>query len=162
MNRGMKIFLAETGTPRGLFPARGRGWGKISPRQSSRGRGRGKFPPAGTGMGSRSPTGNSPLPSLGSVVIFVRSLDLPPVPIRPKSPYGSLVAFAKLLDLPIALSSPSPARKTSQDFTSGMKASLWGARLMALPSISGCLGAFCLETFSRSACLGCLCQTLCS
>jgi hypothetical protein len=41
-----------------------------------------------------------------------------------------------------------------------MKASLWGACLMALPSISGCLGAFRFETF-RSACLGWLCQTPC-
>jgi hypothetical protein len=29
----------------------------------------------------------------------------------------------------------------TNDFTSGMKASLWGARLMALPSAFGCLGA---------------------
>jgi hypothetical protein len=43
-----------------------------------------------------------------------------------------------------------------------MKASMWGARLMALPSISGCLGASWFETFLRSACLEWLCQTLCS
>jgi hypothetical protein len=43
-----------------------------------------------------------------------------------------------------------------------MKASLWGARLMALPSTSGCLGASCFETFMRSACLEWLRQTVCS
>jgi hypothetical protein len=49
-----------------------------------------------------------------------------------------------------------------QDFASGVKANLWGARLMALPSTSGYLGAFCFRTFPRSACLEWLCQTLCS
>jgi hypothetical protein len=45
--------------------------------------------------------------------------------------------------------------------TSGMKASLWVACLVALASISKCLGAFCLKTFLRSACLEWLYQTLC-
>jgi hypothetical protein len=40
-----------------------------------------------------------------------------------------------------------------------MKASPWGARLMALPSASGVLGRYRLETFLRSACLGWLYQT---
>jgi hypothetical protein len=48
------------------------------------------------------------------------------------------------------------------DFTSGMKASPWGAHLTALPSASGCLGAYVLETFLSSACLKWLRQTLCS
>jgi hypothetical protein len=39
---------------------------------------------------------------------------------------------------------------------------MWGARLMALPSTSRCLGASWFETFLRSACLEWLCQTLCS
>jgi hypothetical protein len=43
-----------------------------------------------------------------------------------------------------------------------MKASLWGARLMAPPSTSRSLGAYAFETSLRSACLECLCQTLCS
>jgi hypothetical protein len=43
-----------------------------------------------------------------------------------------------------------------------MKDSLLGAHLMALPSTSTCLGADWFETFSRSACLGWLCQTPCS
>jgi hypothetical protein len=42
----------------------------------------------------------------------------------------------------------------------GMKASPWGARLMALPSASECLDAASFETFLRSACLEWLCQTL--
>jgi hypothetical protein len=43
-----------------------------------------------------------------------------------------------------------------------MKASLWGAHLMALPSTSRCLGAYVFETSPRSACLEWLYQTLCS
>jgi hypothetical protein len=54
-----------------------------------------------------------------------------------------------------------PALDT-KDFTSGMKSSLWGARLMALPSTFACLGAYVFETFLRSACLECLGQTPCS
>jgi hypothetical protein len=63
-------------------------------------------------------------------------------------------------DLPRSVCSCKPCHPAldTQDFMSGMKASLWGARLMALTSASGCLGAIDL----RSACLGWLCQTLCS
>jgi hypothetical protein len=55
--------------------------------------------------------------------------------------------------------SPTSLLWTSKDFMSGMKA-FWGARLMALPSASGCLGASRFETFLRLACLEWLCQTL--
>jgi hypothetical protein len=38
-----------------------------------------------------------------------------------------------------------PACSGHPRFYVGLKASLWGARLMALPSISGCLGAYVLR-----------------
>jgi hypothetical protein len=46
-------------------------------------------------------------------------------------------------DLPrsVCFCKPCQTVLDTKDFTSGMKASLWGARLMALPSTSGCLGA---------------------
>jgi hypothetical protein len=50
-----------------------------------------------------------------------------------------------------------PACSGHPGFYVGMKASLWGVRLMALPSTSRC---FHFETFLRSACLEWLCQTL--
>jgi hypothetical protein len=92
-------------------------------------------------------------PSSGSVVVFVRSLYLPPVLSSSSSGRSTSLWLRRRL---CQLGRPPP------DFTSGMKASLWGARLLTLSSISGCLGAFCLETFLRSACLEWLYQTLCS
>jgi hypothetical protein len=71
-------------------------------------------------------------PSSGSVVTFDKTKIFP---------YESVVAFTKLLDLPMAPHHLRQLGRPPQDFTSGMKASQWGARLMALPSISGCLGA---------------------
>jgi hypothetical protein len=93
---------------------------------------------------------------------------------RPSS--GSVVVFVRSLDLSPALSSCSSGRQTSlqlrrrlrqlgrppQDFTSGMKASSWGACLIGPANYFRLLGRFCLETFLRSAHLRWLCQTPCS
>jgi hypothetical protein len=66
-----------------------------------------------------------------------------------------------MCDLPRSVCSCKPCQPAldTQDFMSGMKASPWGARLMALPSAFGCLERYRLETFLRSACLGWLWQT---
>jgi hypothetical protein len=129
------------------------------------------------------------LSSSPSVVIFVRSLDLPATYVVAFVRSLIVISFISLdlptalslpssgrstslrlhrhlrqlcrrvvgsLDLPSVPSSPSSGRQTSlqlcrhlrqlrrppYDFTSRMKASQWGARLMALPSTPGCLGAF--------------------
>jgi hypothetical protein len=58
-----------------------------------------------------------------------------------RSSSGFVVAFVRSLDLHLRRRHRQLGRPP-QDFTSGMKASLWGACLMALPSVSGCLGAF--------------------
>jgi hypothetical protein len=105
-------------------------------------------------------------PSSGSVIILIRSPELPPAlssswPGRQQPPSVSVIAFVKDQDLPPASLSSASGRSTllrlhrclrqlgrpSQVFTLGVKASLWGARLMVLPSTSGCLGAIDLRPF---------------
>jgi hypothetical protein len=63
----------------------------------------------------------------------------------PRYIYGSanLVGAPQIRDLlrSVCFCKPCQPALDTKDFTSGMKASLWGARLMALPSASRCLGA---------------------
>jgi hypothetical protein len=62
-----------------------------------------------------------------------------------RPPSGFVATLVRSLDLPTALSSPSPVRKTSPDFASGVKASVWGGRIMALPSTPGAWVRFVLR-----------------
>jgi hypothetical protein len=67
-------------------------------------------------------------------------------------------------DLPrsVCFCKPCQPALDTKDFTTGMKASLWGERLICPAKYFWVLGRFCLETFLSSACLGWLCQTPCS
>jgi hypothetical protein len=87
-------------------------------------------------------------PPCGSIIISFRSLDLPPASSSPSSGHWTFLRLCRHL---------RQFGRALQDFALGVKASLWGACLMALPSTSGCLGAFCSKTFLRSACLEWLC-----
>jgi hypothetical protein len=79
---------------------------------------------------------------------------------RPSS--GSVVVFVRLLDLLTASSLSSPAQKTSRGFYVRNEGLHVGCAPDGPAKCFWVLGRYTLETFVRSACLEWLCQTLCN